>query len=53
VGKLLFVVHGYPGAARFNVTAEWRAAPAAPLAAVVARDSMGALTLPKFGPGDF
>lgn len=53
VGKLLFVVHGYPGAARFNAAAEWRAAPAAPLAAVVARDPMGALTLPKFGPGDF
>lgn len=53
VGKLLFVVHGYPGAASFNAAAEWRAAPAAPLAAVVARDTMGALTLPKFGPGDF
>lgn len=53
VGKLLFVVHGYPGAASFNAAAEWRAAPAAPLAAVIARDPMGALTLPKFGPGDF
>jgi uncharacterized protein len=30
VGKLLFVVHGYPGAASFNAATEWRAAPAAP-----------------------
>lgn len=50
VGKLLFVIHGYPGAARFNTAAEWQAAPTAPLAAVVARDL---LALPKFGPGDF
>ncbi|HEY0061983.1 MAG TPA: C39 family peptidase [Telluria sp.] len=53
VGKLLFVIHGYPGAASFNATAEWRAAPAAPLADVIARDGMAAATMSKFGPGDF
>jgi len=53
VGKLLFVVHGYPGPVHFNVLAEWRAAPAAPLAQAIGRDSLGSLTLPKFGPGDF
>lgn len=53
VGKLLFVVHGYPGAARFNMLAEWRAAPAAPLAQALGRDSLSTLTMPKFGPGDF
>ena len=53
VGKLLFVIHGYPGAARFNLPAEWRAAPAAPLAQAIGRDSLSTLTMPKFGPGDF
>lgn len=51
--KLLFVVHGYPGAASFNRLAEWRAAPAAPVAEGVRRDTLGGATLPKFGPGDF
>ena len=53
VSKLLFVVHGYPGKAAFNAAADWRAAPTAPLADAVRRDALGALTLPKFGPGDF
>ena len=53
VSKLLFVIHGYPSAAAFNLAADWRAAPAAPLAEAVRRDALGAVTLPKFGPGDF
>lgn len=53
VGKLLFVVHGFPGRAQFNALAEWRAAPAAPLATAIGRDALSPLTLPKFGPGDF
>lgn len=51
--KLLFVVHGYHGKPGFNALADWRAAPAAPLAAAVGRESMATLTLPKHGPGDF
>lgn len=51
--KLLFVVHGYPGAASFNRPAEWRAAPAAPVAEGVRRGTLGAVTIPKLGPGDF
>jgi predicted double-glycine peptidase len=51
--KLLFVIHGFPGAASFNHLADWRAAPGAPLADAVRRDALGALTLPKLGPGDF
>ena len=51
--KLLFVIHGHPGAAAFNQLNEWRAAPAAPLAEAVHRDAMGAITIPKLGPGDF
>lgn len=53
VGQLLFVIHGYPGQARFNAAAEWRAVPAAPLATAIGRDALVALTLPKHGPGDF
>ncbi len=53
VGKLLFVVHGYPDRADFNALAEWRAAPAAPLSAAINRDALAPLTMPKLGPGDF
>ena len=53
VGKLLFVVHGYPSGATFNVLAEWRAAPAAPLGIAINRDALAPLTLSKLGPGDF
>lgn len=53
VGKLLFVIHGHRGTAAFNVPAEWRAAPAAPLAVAIGRDGLGGVTMPKLGPGDF
>ena len=51
--KLLFVIHGFSGQPGFNAAADWRAAPAAPLAAAVGRDLLAPLTLPKHGPGDF
>lgn len=51
--KLLFVVHNRTEQARFNLASDWSAAPRAPLASGVMRDSLGAITLPKFGPGDF
>ena len=51
--KLLFVIYGFKGAAAFNQAAEWRAAPAAPVAEAIRRDAIGAITLPKLGPGDF
>jgi hypothetical protein len=53
VSKLLFVIHGFKGTAAFNQAAEWRAAPAAPLAQALQRDAIGAITIPKLGPGDF
>ena len=49
--RLLFVIHGR--AARFNASADWRVAPAAPLAATLRRDSAANLTLPLQGTGDF
>lgn len=54
VGKLLFVIHGYgKQAVRYNDAADWRAAPAAPLAAALPRDTLHHITLPRNGPGDF
>ena len=53
VGKLLFVIHGHATNPSFNTAADWRAAPAAPLASVAWRDALAPLTLPKLGPGDF
>ncbi|QYF95889.1 C39 family peptidase [Massilia sp. PAMC28688] len=54
IGSLLFVIHG-PGSerVRFNDAADWRAAPAAPVAATVPRDMLHNTTLPRHGPGDF
>jgi predicted double-glycine peptidase len=51
--RLLFVIHNRMDAARFNLQADWRAAPQAPLAAGVNRDGLGGVTLPALGPGDF
>lgn len=51
--KLLFVIHGSKDVPAFNSAADWRAAPAAPLASGINRDGMDALAIPKHGPGDF
>jgi predicted double-glycine peptidase len=51
--KLLFVIHGRKQAPAFNRVADWRAAPAAPLASGIHHDGMSAVTMPKHGPGDF
>lgn len=50
---LLFVVHNRMEKARFNLAADWRVAPRAPLGSGVGRDGMAAITMPKLGPGDF
>ena len=51
--KLLFVIHNKQGQAKFNLAADWRTAPRAPLADGVNADSLGGVRLPKFGPGDY
>jgi predicted double-glycine peptidase len=51
--RLLFVIHNRTEQARFNLASDWRVAPRAPLASSMARAGLGALTLPKLGPGDF
>ncbi|MEO7401695.1 MAG: C39 family peptidase [Polaromonas sp.] len=51
--RLLFVIHNRMEFARFNLAADWRAAPQAPLTAGVNRDSLAGITMPALGPGDF
>ncbi len=51
--KLLFVVHNRMDIARFNLAADWRVAPRAPVGDGVDRGTLTAITLPKMGPGDF
>ena len=51
--RLLFVIHGAPTTPAFNSVADWRAAPAAPLAQGIDRSPLAGVTMPKFGPGEF
>ena len=51
--RLLFVIHESPTRPQFNLAADWRAAPRAPLADAVSRTGLDITSLPKFGPGDF
>jgi predicted double-glycine peptidase len=53
VNKVLFVIHNQQTQAKFNQDIDWQVAPRAPLAAGVNLDSLGSVTLTKFGPGDF
>ncbi|GAB3474159.1 hypothetical protein GCM10027321_47660 [Massilia terrae] len=52
-GKLLFVIHDHPRAPSFNSSADWRAAPRAPLDQGIDHKRQSGATMPKFGPGDF
>lgn len=51
--RLLFVIHGWRGTARFNAAADWRAAPRAPLADAFDSRGLADVTLPKNGAGNF
>lgn len=51
--NLLFVIHNQMDRAKFNVAAEWKVTPRAPLGDGIPRSSMMDYTLPKMGPGDF
>ena len=50
---LLFVIHNRMDVARFNVAADWRVAPHAPIGQCISREGMEMWSLPKLGPGDF
>ena len=51
--SLLFVIHNQMDRAKFNLAAEWRVVPRAPLGEGIARSGMMDYTMPKMGPGDF
>jgi predicted double-glycine peptidase len=51
--RILFVVHEGPVKPGFNLAADWRNAPRAPLGDGASRAMESTYGLPKFGPGDF
>jgi hypothetical protein len=53
VNKILFVIHNKQKLAKFNIETDWKVAPRAPLAVGINLDSLGSVTMSKFGPGDF
>lgn len=53
INNLLFVIHNQMDQAKFNVAAEWKVLPRAPLGDGIGRASMMDITMPKMGPGDF
>lgn len=51
--QVLFVISNRADAAAFNVAADWRVAPSAPLGGAVGREGLNGIVIPKLGPGDF
>ena len=51
--KLLFVIHNRMDSAHFNLAADWRVAPRAPIGEDMARAGFAGFALQKHGPGDF
>ncbi|MGJ9417609.1 C39 family peptidase [Massilia sp. CMS3.1] len=51
--RILFVIHESPIKPGFNLAADWRNAPRAPLGEGASRALESTYGLPKFGPGDF
>ena len=51
---LLFVIHNRMDTAKFNLAADWRVAPHAPIGQQgISRDGLWQVTMPKLGPGEF
>lgn len=51
--RILFVITNRQELAKFNVAADWRATPRAPLSDGILRDGLGGVVMPKLGPSDF
>lgn len=51
--QVLFVISNRQDSAAFNVAADWRVAPTAPIGGAVGRDGLGGVVIPKLGSGDF
>lgn len=53
VNRILFVIRNKQEVALFNADTDWRTTPRAPLSEGISRDGLGAIVLPKHGPGGF
>lgn len=53
VNPLLFVINNRRAEASFNAPRDWHAAPSAPIAGGIGRDSLAGVVMPKLGPADF
>lgn len=53
VNQVLFVISNRQDLAQFNVAADWRVAPTAPIGGLVRADGLGGVVIPKLGPADF
>ena len=53
VNQVLFVISNRQDSAEFDVAADWRAAPTAPIGRSVSREGLAGIVIPKLGPADF
>jgi uncharacterized protein len=51
--EVMFVISNRQEAARFNLAADWRAAPASPITGAIGREGLAGIVMPKLGPADF
>ena len=51
--RILFVIGNQQERASFNLAADWRTAPTAPLEDGIGRDGLTGIVMPKLGPSDF
>ncbi|MBW8828523.1 MAG: C39 family peptidase [Burkholderiales bacterium] len=53
VNQVLFVISNRLDIAAFNVDADWRVAPSAPISGAIGREGLAGIVMPKLGPSDF
>lgn len=53
VNQVLFVISNRQDVAAFNVDADWRVAPNAPISGAIGREGLAGIVIPKLGPSDF
>lgn len=53
VNEVLFVISNRQDVAAFNVDADWRVAPNAPISGAISREGLAGIVIPKLGPSDF
>ncbi len=53
VNQVLFVITNRQDAAEFNIAADWRVAPTAPIRGSINREGLAGILIPKLGPADF